>query len=92
MTRQRWFPEEKSKIVRKYLKDHQTLFDLAEDSGTSPVQISQWVKADLDSLGKAFSGEHKKRPESIGKTCPKRKIGSANSKKWSRISRPRGFV
>ena len=31
------------------------LADLAEESGTSPVQISQWVKAALESLEEAFA-------------------------------------
>jgi transposase-like protein len=36
------------------------LSDLAEESGTSPAQISQWVKAALESLEEAFSGELRK--------------------------------
>ena len=36
------------------------LVDLAEESGTSPAQISQWVKAALESLEEAFSGEPRK--------------------------------
>ncbi len=39
--RQRWSPEEKACIVRRNLKYHVSLADLAEESGTSPAQISQ---------------------------------------------------
>lgn len=59
-TRQRCSPEEKARIVRRYLKDHVALADLAEESGTPPAQIGQWVKAALKSLEEAFSGEPRK--------------------------------
>ena len=50
-------PGREARIVRRYLKDHVALADLAEESGTSPAQISQWVNAALESLEEAFSGE-----------------------------------
>lgn len=89
-TRQGWSPEEKARIDRRYLKDHVALADLAEESGTSPAQISQWMKAALESLEEAFSGESRKAARKHRKDLSKKEERSASRKKWSRIF-PRKF-
>ena len=42
--KKRWTVEEKARIVRRYLKDHVGLADLAEETGSSPGLILQWAK------------------------------------------------
>ncbi|MGC8553771.1 MAG: transposase [Phycisphaerae bacterium] len=61
-TKKRWTVEEKARIVRRYLKDHVGLADLAEETGTSPGLILQWAKQALEGLEQTFSGEsHRQR-------------------------------
>ena len=60
--KKRWTVEEKAKIVRRYLKDHVGLADLAEETGTSPGLILQWAKQSLEGLEQTFSKEtHRQR-------------------------------
>ena len=54
--------EEKARVVRRYLKDHVGLADLAEETGTSPGLILQWAKQALEGLEQTFSREtHRQR-------------------------------
>ena len=46
--------KEKARIVRRYLKDHVELANLAEETGTSPRLILQWAKQSLEGLGNLF--------------------------------------
>ena len=60
--KKRWTVEEKAKVVRRYLKDHVGLADLAEETGTSPGLILQWAKQALEGLEQTFSKEtHRQR-------------------------------
>jgi transposase-like protein len=58
--RRRWPPEEKARIVRRYLRDKISLADLSDETGASPAQISQWTKALMESAEEVFSGKFKK--------------------------------
>ena len=55
--KKRWTVEEKARIVRRYLKDHVGLADLAEETGTFPGLILQWAKQSLEGLEQTFSRE-----------------------------------
>lgn len=60
--KKRWTVEEKARVVRRYLKDHVGLADLAEETGTSPGLILQWAKQALEGLEQTFSREtHRQR-------------------------------
>ena len=60
--KKRWTVEEKARVVRRYLKDHVGLADLAEETGTSPGLILQWSKQALEGLEQTFSREtHRQR-------------------------------
>lgn len=60
--KKRWTVEEKARVVRRYLKDHVGLADLAEETGTSPGLILQWAKQALEGLEQTFSKEtHRQR-------------------------------
>ena len=60
--KKRWTVEEKARIVRRYLKDHVGLADLAEETGSSPGLILQWAKQALEGLEQTFSREtHRQR-------------------------------
>ena len=60
--KKRWTVEEKARIIRRYLKDHVGLADLAEETGTSPGLILQWAKQALEELEQTFSREtHRQR-------------------------------
>ena len=48
--------QEKAKVIRRNLKDHVGLADLAEETGTSPGLILQWAKQALKGLGRPFQG------------------------------------
>ena len=57
-----WTVEEKVQIVRRYLKDHVGLADLAEETGSTPGLILQWAKQALEGLDQTFSKEmHQQR-------------------------------
>jgi transposase-like protein len=47
----------KVQIVRRYLKDHVGLADLAEETGSTPGLILQWAKQALEGLDQTFSRE-----------------------------------
>ena len=55
--KKRWTVEEKSQIVRRYLKDHVGLADLAEETGSSPGLILGWAKQALEGIEQTFSRE-----------------------------------
>ena len=55
--KKRWTVEEKARTVRRYLKDHVELADLAEETGTSPGLILQWTKQAMEGLEQTFSRE-----------------------------------
>jgi len=60
--KKRWTVEEKSRIVRRYLKDPVGLADLAEETGSSPGLILEWAKQALEGLEESFSREtHRQR-------------------------------
>ena len=60
--KKRWTVEEKVQIVRRYLKDHVGLADLAEETGSTPGLILQWAKQALEGLDQTFSKEmHQQR-------------------------------
>ena len=60
--KKRWTVEEKVQIVRRYLKDHMGLADLAEETGSTPGLILQWAKQALEGLDQTFSKEmHQQR-------------------------------
>uniref|UniRef100_A0A7C3R4F9 Transposase n=1 Tax=Leptospirillum ferriphilum TaxID=178606 RepID=A0A7C3R4F9_9BACT len=60
--KKRWTVEEKARIVRRYLKEHVGLADLAEETGSSPGLILQWAKQALEGLEQTFSKEtHRQR-------------------------------
>jgi transposase-like protein len=72
--RRRWKPEEKARIVRRYLRDKVSLADLADETGASPAQICQWTKALLESAEDVFSGELKKEKRAREKEIKKRDV------------------
>ena len=53
----RWTVEEKAQIVRRYLKDHAGLADLAEKTGSTPGLTLQWAKQALEWIEQTFSKE-----------------------------------
>ena len=55
--KKRWTVEEKAQIVRRYLKDHVGLADLAEETGSSPGLILGWAKQALEGIEQTFSRE-----------------------------------
>ncbi len=55
--KKRWTVEEKAQIVRRYLKDHVGLADLAEETGSTPGLIPGWAKQDLEGIEQTFSRE-----------------------------------
>ena len=55
--KKRWIVEEKAQIVRRYLKDHVGLADLAEETGSSPGLILGWAKQALEGIEQTFSRE-----------------------------------
>ncbi len=55
--KKRWTVEEKAQIVRRYLKDHAGLADLAEETGSSPGLILGWAKQALEGIEQTFSRE-----------------------------------
>ncbi|MHB8421660.1 MAG: transposase [Leptospirales bacterium] len=60
--KKRWTVEEKVQVVRRYLKDHVGLADLAEETGSTPGLILQWAKQALEGLDQTFSREmHQQR-------------------------------
>ena len=60
--KKRWTVEEQVQIVRRYLKDHMGLADLAEETGSTPGLILQWAKQALEGLDQTFSKEmHQQR-------------------------------
>lgn len=60
--KKRWTVEEKARIVRRYLKDHVGLADLAEETGSTPGLILQWAKQALEGIEQTFSKEmHQQR-------------------------------
>ena len=60
--KKRWTVEEKVQVVRRYLKDHVGLADLAEETGSTPGLILQWAKQALEGLDQTFSKEmHQQR-------------------------------
>ncbi len=60
--KKRWTVEEKVQVVRRYLKDHVGLADLAEETGITPGLILQWAKQALEGLDQTFSKEmHQQR-------------------------------
>ncbi len=60
--KKRWTVEEKVQIVRRYLKDHVGLADLAEETGSTPGLILGWAKQALEGLAQTFSREmHQQR-------------------------------
>ena len=60
--KKRWTVEEKAQIVRRYLKDHVGLADLAEETGSSPGLIIGWAKQALEGIEQTFSKEmHQQR-------------------------------
>ena len=81
--KKRWTVEEKARVVRRYLKDHVGLADLAEETGTSPGLILQWAKQALEGLEQTFSREtHRQRKSCTGRFSKKR-TGSEN---WNPLS------
>ena len=60
--KKRWTVEEKAQIVRRYLKDHVGLADLAEETGRTPGLILGWAKQALEGIEQTFSREmHQQR-------------------------------
>ena len=60
--KKRWTVEEKAQIVRRYLKDHVGLADLAEETGSTPGLILGWAKQALEGIEQTFSKEmHQQR-------------------------------
>ncbi len=55
--KKRWTVEEKAQIVRRYLKDHVGLADLAEETGCTPGLILGWAKQALEGIEQTFSRE-----------------------------------
>ena len=55
--KKRWTVEEKAQIVRRYLKDHVGLADLAEETGSTPGLILGWAKQALEGIEQTFSRE-----------------------------------
>ncbi|MHB1286212.1 MAG: transposase [Leptospirales bacterium] len=55
--KERWTVEEQALIVRRYLKDHVGLADLAEVTGSPTELIFRWAKHALEGVEQAFSGE-----------------------------------
>ena len=55
--KKRWTVEEKAQIVRRYLKDHVGLADLAEETGSTPGLILGWAKKALEGIEQTFSRE-----------------------------------
>ena len=55
--KKRWTVEEKAQIVRRYLKDHVGLADLAEETGRTPGLILGWAKQALEGIEQTFSRE-----------------------------------
>ena len=63
--KKRWAVEEKARAVRRYLKDHVGLADLAEETGTSPGLILQWAKQALEGLEQTFFASYEVLKESV---------------------------
>ena len=60
--KKRWTVDEKAQIVRRYLKDHVGLADLAEETGSTPGLILGWAKQALEGIEQTFSKEmHQQR-------------------------------
>ena len=77
--KKRWTVEEKARVVRRYLKDHVGLADLAEETGTSLGLILHWAKQALEGLEQSFSREtHRQRGKSCTRRSWKKKPGSEN--------------
>ena len=55
--KKRWTVEEKAQIVRRYLKDHVGLADLAEETGSTPGLILGWAQQALEGIEQTFSRE-----------------------------------
>ncbi len=83
--KKRWTVEEKVQIVRRYLKDHMGLADLAEETGSTPGLILQWAKQALEGLDQTFSkGRCTSRERFCTGKSRRRTIGFEN---WNRSSR-----
>ena len=59
--KKRWTVEEKAQIVRRYLKDHVGLADLAEETGSTPGLILGWAKQALEGIEQTFSREREQQ-------------------------------
>ena len=87
-----WTVEEKVQIVRRYLKDHVGLADLAEETGSIPGLILQWSKQPLEGIEQKFSKEIYQQGKVLHREIQEKGMtGSGNGNRSPRSSPPRTF-
>jgi transposase-like protein len=73
--RRRWTAVEKANVLRRYLRGQVSLHDLAEETGATPGQISQWCSQALGSLESVFD-----RPAPQGESQLKRTVAARDAR------------
>lgn len=71
-----WTVEKNTEIVRRYLKDHVGLADLAEETGSTPGLILGWAKQALEEIDQTFSREMHQQRKVLHRKSWKRTTGS----------------